>query len=389
MNHEEFKEILQRYQSGNASGREMAFVDAYYAAFEARPDIMEHLSAEEQEKLEQLLYKNLKDQFPAVIKPAHRVHFLKTAWFKSAAAIIILITGIAIYFFIHTSQSQVEMAEKSSSPLPKEDVLPGSDRAILTLSNGQQVQLNNATSETIKDGTLSIENINGQLSYAENGKPHSPFEKGGRSDSQAGGTAGGFNTMTTPNGGQYKLTLSDGTNVWLNAASSITYPISFKGATREVSITGECYFEIKKNPSKPFIVKTPAEDITVLGTEFNVNAYPDEPSMKTSLLEGVVKIGDTFIKPGQAYQDGKIKQTNVQQDLAWKNGVFNFNNLTVEQAMRQISRWYNVEVIYKSRAPEIRFFGSINRSAPLSTVLLALNQAGVKFKVEKNKLIVE
>ncbi len=197
-----------------------------------------------------------------------------------------------------------------------------------------------------------------------------------------------MNTMTTPKGGQYRVTLGDGTKVWLNAASSITYPTAFTGKKREVSITGEAYFEVSKNKEKPFIVKTSSDEITVLGTSFNINAYADEQSIKTSLLLGTVKIGNSFLKPGEGYQDGKIVQTNVQQDIAWKNGKFNFKNLSLEQVMRQIARWYDVEPVYSNGIPEVKLGGGMDRSLTLVQVLEGLKSLNVNCRLEGRKLII-
>lgn len=336
--------------------------------------------------------------------PVHRVHFLKTAWFKYAAAILLVVAAGTIYFFIHTSQSKMEVASTQPSPLPKEDVLPGSDKAILTLSNGQQVQLNNATSETIKDGTLSIENNDGQLSYS----PGGTLSPAGAGDgSREARTV--YNTMSTPKGGQYKLTLSDGTKVWLNAASSINYPTAFNEKTREVNITGEAYFEVAKNQSKPFIVTVASADkdagrtqendirITVLGTHFNINSYPDEPSTKTTLLEGKIKVSKnqktTILSPGQQAvikQDITIDTSiDPEQTIAWKNGVFNFNNADLSTVMRQLERWYDIEVEYRGKTDQqFKFQGKLQRSLSLQQILKVLEKLEVKFKLEGKKLIV-
>ncbi len=167
-------------------------------------------------------------------RPVHRVHFLRTAWFRYAAAILLLIIGAGTYYVFRSPQSVTDTVETKPSFLPS-DVMPASDKTILTLSNGTQVELNDATSETIKDGTIFIENNKGELSYKNS-------------------NVVAINTMTTRKGGQYQLTLADGTKVWLNAASSITYPTAFKGKTREVKITGEVYFEVARNSGQPFKV---------------------------------------------------------------------------------------------------------------------------------------
>ncbi|MBO9570831.1 MAG: FecR family protein [Chitinophagaceae bacterium] len=351
------------------------------------------------------------------ITPVHRVHFLKTTWFKYAAAIILLF-GIGAYLWNDLQKDKPLITQ--SKPVPaKKDILPGFNRATLTLSDGKKIALDSAASETIKDGALSIENNKGRLVYKK-------------------GVMEGVNTMTTPKGGQYQLTLSDGTKVWLNAASSITYPTAFTNKTREVSISGEAYFEVATNKSQPFIVSvmntssaggaglsSPFEkggrsglnentdrrgiyQITVLGTEFNVNTYPDEIS-KTSLISGSVRIsenppadsrspqvsatpfskgGGYTLKPGEAYTNNKIIKTNLTQDIAWKNGLFNFDKLHLKQVLNQISRWYDIDIKYASNVPDIIFVGEMQRSLNLSQVLKILSKMEVKFRLEGRTLTV-
>jgi transmembrane sensor len=302
-------------------------------------------------------------QKPVVI--ARKVHFWKTAWFKYAAAILLILTGAFIYYqFSKTSASLTEVAQ--TTPNNGIGIDPGTTKAILTLSDGSQVELNKASSETIADGNLSIKNKSGQLIYSKGG-------------------AVTYNTMSTPNGGHYQLTLHDGTRIWLNAASSITYPTAFTGKTREVKITGEVYFEVKTNKSQPFIVKTIKEQIAVLGTSFNVNAYEDELGVKASLIEGIIKVADTNIKPGQAYQNGKVKQTNIAQDMAWKQGIFDFHKMPLTTALRQLGRWYDVKIVYTSK-PDIILGGTLGRDLPFQQVLDMLSKMGVKYTL-KNKVL--
>jgi ferric-dicitrate binding protein FerR (iron transport regulator) len=171
--------------------------------------------------------------------------------------------------------------------------------------------------------------------------------------------------------------------VWLNAASSITYPTAFPTRTREVTVTGEAYFEVRKNPAQPFVVKTPSDEIAVLGTSFNVNAYADEAAIKTSLIEGSIQVGQNVLQPGQAFIDGKVIQTNVQQDVAWKNGVFDFNDLNGDEAMRQLARWYDIEIKYDGNIREVKFGGELDRSLNLSQVLRGLEGiGGLHFSLE-------
>jgi transmembrane sensor len=324
----------------------------------------------------QQLAKNIIKKYPVATEPgnirAHRIHFLKTAWFRYAAAIIILF-GMGAYLWNAQNHSNT-ITQTESRPL-KNDVLPGGQRAILKLADGREIILDSAA-----NGQLATENgsevikKDGQIVYGA---------------SRLINTAITYNTMSTPKGGQYQLTLIDGTKVWLNAASSITYPTVFNQNTREVKITGEAYLEVAKNKSKPFIVKTSSHEVTVLGTSFNINNYSDEPNSKISLVNGSVKVNEKLLRPGQAFINGKIIATNIEQDVAWKNGVFDFNNLNAEQAMRQLARWYGVDIKFEGNINGVKFGGELDRSLTLSDVLGGLEGiAGLHFTLKENIIIV-
>jgi transmembrane sensor len=302
----------------------------------------------------------------SVTKIVHRIHFLKTAWFRWAAAIIIILTAALLWNTQKLNKTPTNTAVVNTSG---NEVLPGSNKAILTLSNGEKVALNAQASETITDGAISIKNNNGHLVYAKGEKM-------------------AMNTMTTPRGGQYQLSLSDGSKAWLNAASSITFPTVFNNNKREVIITGEVYFEIAADRNKPFFVKTPTEEIAVLGTSFNINAYPDESDEKTSLVDGKIKINQTILSPGQAYANGKIIKTNIDQDIAWRKGGFNFNNMSLTAVFRQLSRWYNIDIKYAGKIPNKEINGEMGRDLNLSQVLKALNGMDIHAKLEGNVLTI-
>jgi ferric-dicitrate binding protein FerR (iron transport regulator) len=359
--------------------------DAFAQRLEARVDAIE---AEENEE-------------PLVtIAPVHRIHVLKTAWFRYAAAVIIIF-GIGAYLWnTQKEKENPSLAQTNQSVPVKNDVAPGGNKAILTLADGSTIVLEDAN-----NGEIAVEH-GAAISKEQNKIIYK------NSPSSGGGGETTYNTMTTPRGGQYQLTLADGTKVWLNAESSITYPTRFSEKQRKVAITGEAYFEVAKDKAKPFIVsvypknsfleKPLPEDgdgytIEVLGTHFNVNAYPDESSANTTLLEGSVKIASgnakMILKPGQQAQLNK--QTNklslainpdVEQVMAWRNGLFNFNNATLEQVLRQLARWYDVEVVYNGKVQPKKFGGKIQRDLNLSEVLDVLKDAGVKFTIN-NKIV--
>ena len=263
-------------------------------------------------------------------------------------------------------------------------IVPGGNKAILTLQDGSTIVLNDAKEGTIiqQGNTRIIKLANGQIRYDGTDGPADKVS---------------YNTMTTPRGGEYKLTLPDGTEVWLNSASSITYPTAFVTKERKVSITGEAYFEVAKDKTKPFMVTAGNQNIEVLGTHFNVMAYADEETIKTTLLEGSVKITEhnnvDILKPGEQAIVGKqggikVKTVNTDEAMAWKNGYFKFNRVDIKYIMRQIARWYDVDIAYEGAMPEDEFVGKIGRGENIKQVLHVLELEHVHFKIEGKKITV-
>ncbi|WP_290709575.1 FecR family protein [Flavihumibacter sp. CACIAM 22H1] len=318
------------------------------------------------------------------------VYFLKRYWGRVAAVVVVVASGLLLYLSTQEKASPVPAEQLAKTA--RQDVAPGGNYATLTLGDGSKLVLDSVGNGLIaSQGNARIIKLNnGALSY----------EKENAADKVV------FNTMSTPVGGQYRLTLPDGTGIWLNAASSITYPTAFTGGERTVSITGEVYFEVAKNPRQPFKVKAGDQLIEVLGTHFNVNAYPEERSLATTLVEGSVKVsgigtGHTenpasaapvlILQPGQQAQFSKGKlQLNqypdLEETLAWKDGLFHFNGTNIETIMRNVARWYGVEVVYKDKIDE-QFVAEIPRNVNVSQLLELLELTRqVKFSVE-NKVI--
>lgn len=309
----------------------------------------------------------------------NRIHFLKTAWFRYAA-ILLLVAGVAGLLYLN-DRPQQKIVQKQ--PVIHQDVAPGGNKAILTLSDGSSITLDSAAIGNLaQQGDANIIKLNsGSLAYIA-GK--------GISEKIL------YNTISTPKGGQYRIVLPDGSGVWLNAASSITFPTAFV-KDRKVVITGEAYFEVLKDETKPFMVSANGTDVEVLGTSFNVNAYNDETSVKTSLAEGSVKVTKdgkaAVLKPGQqcATINGDLLvavNADIEQALAWKNGTFFFKRTNIADAMRQISRWYDVEVVYEKGVPDIKLGGEMKRDLTLSQMLEALGELGVQFHIENKRLTV-
>lgn len=317
----------------------------------------------------------------------HRVHLLRRSWFRYAA-VAVLIFGIAILAVVVSSDRQSATSETGlAKKVIPNDVLPGSERAILTLANGKTIMLDSMQGNIIRQGGLTVSNGNGQLDYE------------GRGDVVE------YHTMSTPRGGQYRLQLPDGTDVWLNAASSITYPTAFAGKDRHVTITGEVYFEVAKDTTKPFHAKVNNMEVEVLGTHFNINSYADEGNIKTTLFEGSVRViqgnDAAMLEPGQqaqinmtavALSSGRplniVNGVDADQVMAWKNGLFQFDKTSLSAVMRQLSRWYDVDVVYEKGVPDINLGGEMKRDLKLSQVLKGLGKIGVNFRIEGGKRLV-
>lgn len=370
--HERIAELAKRWLDGSITPAEEEEFSDWYNHY---PDDVVELApgfAGSVDELKQRSFALLEEKIGA----GKEKNVRDLRWVRyAAAAILIFIVGA--YLWNYTQKERPSRAAPDPYAV-KNDVLPGGDRAVLTLSNGKQVMLDDAA-----NGVLATEG-NAKVIKQKSGQIVYSTASGIRNKEVL------YNTMSTPRGGQYQLTLPDGSRVWLNAMSSITYPVLFSAKTRNVSITGEAYFEVEKNPAQPFIVKTRAESITVLGTHFNIRAYENEGPVKTSLLEGSVKVADQILKPGQAFVNGKIVTTSVDQDVAWKNGYFNFNGADLQVVMQQLERWYDIEVVYKGQSSpgKYQFHGEMQRSLRLSQVIRILNAMEIQFNIEGKKLIV-
>lgn len=315
-------------------------------------------------------------------KTATRFLLSNTWWLRSAAAIFILLVGIAIYQFISKQQSP-NTAQQQPPSKTIQDIPPGGNKAVLILEDQSVVSLDSlANGATILQGGMKIvKAANGEIHYAP-------------SQNAEGDNAVISNTIKTPPGGQFTLTLADGTKVWLNAASSITYPTSFSDHRRNVSISGEVYFEVAKNKEKPFIVNVGTNNtVEVLGTHFNINSYSDEKTIKTTLLEGKVKVSEGYasvmLVPGQQ-SSGLTVHTGVDLDqvMAWKNGEFSFEGKTLQEVLRELARWYNLTIIYENDTPGIRLKGGMGKNLNLSQVIKGLESMGVKCRLEPGHRLV-
>lgn len=358
--------LIKKYLNHTCTPEELAIIESWYnteaASAEAEEDDIDY------EQLDKELWKSLKKTTGPVSK---------IDWRLISAAAACLLMCLLFYYSVQKPIVQ-QSATLSAAPL-----LPGSNKAELRLADGSVLQLTDDRSGLLRqqDGAMITKHKGGRLSYAA----------AGSTDQVA------LNTLSTPKGGQYQVDLPDGTRAWLNAASSIQFPTVFKDRERRVQISGEVYFEVAHDKQKPFKVISRGQTIVVLGTHFNVSAYPDEAFTKTTLLEGAVKVMTdqhvVVIKPGeQAFfrydsQEITVKKTDTEEVMAWRRGYFQFNNEDIKSIMQKISRWYDIEVDYSKDFVSQRFSGSVSRFENASKVLKMLEYTGtIHFKTEGRRV---
>lgn len=410
MNEQLATDLLRRYSSGENSEAEEQLIDAWYQELVNTGDLSweegEKGSMQETMEINLLQHIEAAEAFPCT--PVKRMRG-RTWW--AAAAVLVIVSGTG-YYLMNKQPAASGVAKKE---VLVNDVAPGSNKAVLTLADGTTINLDDAVNGMIakQDNAEVLKPQEGQLVYSP-----------GDSDNGEGPLS--WNTLATPRSGQFQLALPDGSKVWLNAESSIHYPIAFRGNERRVEITGEAYFEVAHNKAMPFIVDIlPSTGgavggrVEVLGTHFNVNAYNDESAIKTTLLEGKVKVvngrpvtsasakGDqsAILRPGeQAVMPAgsektkpsgnnriQVRKSDVDDVVAWKNGLFHFESADLRTVMRQLARWYDVEVVYQGASVKNDpLFIEISRNTRLSDVLKILEESGsAKFSIQGRKVIVK
>jgi transmembrane sensor len=317
----------------------------------------------------------------ARIAPAPKAKMVYLKRWAVAAAIVLLV-GAEYYLATRKPDNKLTPEIAASA----ERIEPGGNKAILTLGDGKRIDVGDASNgELAVQGKTKIrKSDNGRLMYTAR---------------DIAGQEVVMNTLTTPRGGIFQVALPDGTQVWLNAGSSIRYPTAFTGKQRQISITGEAYFEVAKDKTKPFEVRVNDMRIEVLGTHFNVNAYDNEDNRKTTLLEGSIELINgpyhSLLKPGQQAQSGKndkitvLQPEDMLQTIAWKNGFFNFTNADLPTILRQLERWYDIEVRFEGPVPQRRFQGELPRNLRLDEILKVLKGVNIKYEMQGKTLIIE
>jgi transmembrane sensor len=380
MDKHSFDNLIARYQKGVVSDAEKALVEEYYRRLENFAAA--ELSAEEEAELKEAIFQHIRSGMQPRQMPLY-----KRVYFSLSAAAAVLLFFVAGYWFLETGVP----GHKSKSDLATitlNDVPPGSDAAILTLANGKQILLDSTSGTISKQAGTTVINLNGVLTYKTGGTPENVA----------------YNTISTARGNQYQLALADGSKIWLNSASRLRFPTAFAGTIREVELlSGEAYFDIARDVKKPFRVRTNDVRVGVLGTHFNVNAYSDEGPVKTTLIEGSVKLSmanslfdskqSVMLQPGEqaVINDDRfvVSHPDIAQVIAWKAGLFEFDNTDLPTIMRQISRWYDVDVTYTEKPTNEKFGGSISKNLPLSNVLRLLEGNNIRFKIQGKKLFVQ
>src|SRR5688572_4895755 len=372
--------LIAGYIRGTLSKSEHRELDDWVAASDENMQLFERLTDEKnieeaiqwmesietekalQEKKSKLVFK----------RPREAIRF----WRYAVAASIIITAGILMYVFRDSNNEKKNNVVVTNS----EDLLPGSDKATLALSNGKIIILGETDRDTTINEQIKILSQKGEIVYS-NKDSEKELE---------------YHTLTIPRKGHYRLVLPDGTQVWLNSESSIRYPTAFTGKERKVFVTGETFFEVAKNKDKPFIVVTGDVQVEALGTQFNINAYSNEPFLTATLIDGAILVSNSknenMLKPGQQAQIAPNNFSVVVADtmdvVAWKNDQFKFTNATIDVIMRQVERWYDAEVVYENK-PTAHFYADIPRNVPVSKLLRFLELTDkVHFKIEGSKIIV-
>lgn len=377
MSREEYNILYQKYISGNCTVEEQRMIEEYHDSFELNDQPWHEESMGKAEHIKQRIASNLRDSIRRS-EGRNKPHI--RTWYAAASILLVMFSAL-MYSAIYNDDPGSAKPVKASVPI--EDILPGENKAVLILDDGSRINLDDAASGLIaNESNTTIKKLpDGQLHYVA-GTPKA-------------GSEIRFNTVATPRGGQFQISLPDGSRVWLNAGSTLRFPTLFSGGERRVELSGEAYFEIAKNAGMPFRVITDDSEIKVLGTHFNVMAYKDEKQMNTTLVEGSVQIlkgaDKVFLKPGQAATLNKASEkitvaaADSDQAIAWKNGYFIFVDENIESIMRKVSRWYDVEISYTGNLSNKDFTGTISRNKNVSELLRMLELTGaVHFKIAQD-----
>lgn len=379
MNQERLDFLLSQYKQDQCTTAELEELNEWFHAHNPGRQNMEDWLREAggNEALTATLLQDLKSRVNA---PVRSINYRRIA--RIAAVLLVAASGIVL-FYTRTQSNQHPIVAQT----PTYQIKPGGDKATLTLADGSKIVLDSAGNGqlAVQDNTQINKVTNGSISYEA-------------ADNQTANNKVVYNTLTTPRGGKFALTLADGTSVTLDAESSITYPVTFTGKERRVTITGQAYFEVVHNAAQPFRVVTKGQVIEDIGTAFNVNAYQDDPSVKVTLAEGLINVSNSLktvsLVPGQqaeindGQQNIRVNEANVSEVVAWKNGWFAFHNEPVKSVMKQAARWYDVDIEYEGADISKRFGGNISKYKDISELLENLRiTGGINYRIEGRRII--
>jgi transmembrane sensor len=377
---EEYLSLYEKNLSGLCTPEEIELLDNYQDSIKLNDTGWQDQEVNKKQ-VQARIWQRLNESRNALQRPVENK--LGSFIFLKIAALLLIAISVSLIFFNRRS----DKTSLSVAQTKHQVIHSGGNKAILTMANGSKITLTDA-----KNGKLFTQN-GIQISKAKDGMLEYRFNSDKRSMNNTGD-----NTITTPRGGQYQIVLSDGTKVWLNAASSLRFPVTFTGNLRKVELTGEAYFEVAKNKDKPFTLNANGTSVQVLGTHFNVSAYADDPAVTTTLLEGSVRLvkAETIamLKPGEqgtslnSQTVFKIEKADIEQVMAWKNGYFLFDNTDIRTIMKQAARWYDVDLVYQG--PVNKFYGGkISKYKDINELLKNLELTGtIHFKVEGRRVTV-
>jgi transmembrane sensor len=381
-NKAQLRGIIKKHLAGKASPEEQKFLEEYFEYFESKDNIVEQLTENEKSQLEQ----KMEAAIFTKIKASHPIRRIQLYRIAAAAVLIGVIITAGLYFYQKLNSNEPTVGKAQPVKRIENDIDPGGNKAVLILADGSKISLDDSQIGNItRQGNAVVSKTSdGQVVY---NLMHTDNKN----------TEVSSNIIQTPVGGEYQVILPDGTKVWLNSSSKLEFPTAFIGKERIVKLSGEGYFEVAKNAAMPFKVKVNDIEIKVLGTHFNIMAYPDEGIAKTTLLEGSVNItrgeNSKLLVPGQQARtssNNKIDVINadVESAVAWKNGYFKFDRDGIQTVMRQLARWYDMDVVYSGNIPRDEFSGKIRRNVKASKALEFLEKTGLQFKIEGKKVTI-
>lgn len=389
MQKEEIHQLIEKYLHNTASQEEIDSLFAWYRSELSAEVEWELDEAEDEAHVKTMIFSKIVNDERISRRRINPIYYA-----ISIAASILLFLVAGLYYYSGSVTEKMTAADKVVAKAKPKDILPGGRKAILTLADGRKIVLDDSQNGIVinQNGINVHKNSNGIIEYTLTN------QRKGAPDELADNAKVIYNTIETPVGGKFQLNLADGSKVWLNSASSLRFPVIFTNDTRQVELKGEAYFEVSRDIHRKFSVRSGNQSVEVLGTHFNINAYSDEPTITTTLIEGKVRVIELNTKESQILQPGEQSKvdrniriqrtTDTQTEVAWKDGYFYFENAPIETVMRQLGRWYGVTAKYEGVLPQHHFAGAISTNLTLLEVLEILEKSNVHFRLEGKEVVV-